>query len=346
VKSHAVRILKSKKLSLLIKLVLVVGVFTLLMDKGLISLEATGRALQNWPLLLAAFGVMFLNLLLSMVRWQILLKAQGIHFKLLRTIELGWVGHFFNTALPGAVSGDFIKAFYVGKEVQGKKSTAFGSILFDRILGLSALVLVSAIALSLDFSHFVGSPILAAIQVVLLSSGFAVLAFYGYLFVVQEHRDPFILVLKWVEKRVPRARSVTQLYLAIRVYHSQRSSVVKALLISLVMHMNMGWVAVLLATALGDAALPLLTLFVVVPLGMLATAIPVLPGGLGTGHAAYTWGFLLLGSQRGADVFNLQFLLGLILSGMGGLIYLRFRSQENGPILSPYVGDELHSRTS
>ncbi len=341
-KSKSLRIIRSKGFTTLSKLILFGAVFAYLSSKGLISVEATTRAFTHWPYLLASLGILFLNLLLSFIRWQLLLKAQGIHFSLFRTIELGMVGFFFNTALPGAVSGDFVKAFYVGKEAQGMRGTAFASILFDRVVGLSALVLVSSAALILNLDVFWGSPLLSAIKVLLISSGSGVVFFYAYLFLVSERRDPVLWSLKRLENRTRITKSVLNLYQSIRSYHQCRWTVTKALLLSAVMQMNAAGIAYLLAIALGEPALPLLSLFVVVPLGLLATAVPLLPGGVGTGHAAYTWGFLLLNSSRGADVFNLQFLLNLILSAIGGLVYLRFKSHQEGMPLSPYAQPEVN----
>jgi uncharacterized membrane protein YbhN (UPF0104 family) len=90
----------------------------------------------------------------------------------------------------------------------------------------------------------------------------------------------------------------------------------------------------MVAYALGETQLTLLPVYVVVPIGLLITAIPVLPAGVGTGHAAFLYLFGLLGSQRGADIFSL-YALGQILTGaIGGLIYLRFRATEPSPALS------------
>jgi hypothetical protein len=50
---------------------------------------------------------------------------------------------------------------------------------------------------------------------------------------------------------------------------------------------------------------------------------------MGTGHAAFGWLFLLLGSRMGANVFNLFAVLQLGLAGVGGLVYLRLQAQDS-----------------
>jgi uncharacterized membrane protein YbhN (UPF0104 family) len=60
---------------------------------------------------------------------------------------------------------------------------------------------------------------------------------------------------------------------------------------------------------------------------LLATAIPVLPGGVGTGHAAFSFFFDLLGSKAGADIFSYYVITQLIIGAVGGLVYLRFKTE-------------------
>ena len=54
---------------------------------------------------------MIASAFLGPIRWQLLLRAQGIKLSMGRTAQLTLIGNFFNIALPGAVSGDFVKAF-------------------------------------------------------------------------------------------------------------------------------------------------------------------------------------------------------------------------------------------
>ena len=69
----------------------------------------------------------------------------------------------------------------------------------------------------------------------------------------------------------------------------------------------------------------------VVPIGLLVTAVPIAPAGVGTSHAAFGWLFLHLGSKAGANVFSLFVLVQLAVAGAGGLIYLGFRGTAGEP---------------
>ena len=313
-------------LKILLKIAFVGALLTFLIQKGFISVEATRRAFSQTDHIVPAIAAMIAGTFLGVFRWQWLLQAQGIRLRLSRTLQLSLIGNFFNIALPGAVSGDFVKAFYVGNEVQGQRARAFGSILFDRLAGLSALVLVAATALLLDLGALLGTPLIRALQFFILTSAIVVILSYSYLFLVREHHDPFLRLLRGLERKFAKVGSVTRIYESVRHYHSHRIAVLKVLAISILIHLLVGFACLNFLAALGDAGIEKLPLFVVVPMGLLVTAVPVAPAGVGTGHAAFSYLFHFLGSQRGADVFSLYVLIQLALGGIGGLVYLRFKA--------------------
>jgi len=304
-----------------------------LAQRGFISVEATRRAFTQLDRIIPAVLLLFSTTFLSIIRWQWLLRAQDIHLSWTRVIQLVFVGNFFNIALPGAVSGDFVKAFYVAKEIQGQRGRAFGSILFDRVAGLSALVLVAAGALAADIQFFLGTPLLKGIQFFITFAALVVVAFYTYLFLVREHHDPLLKIFKALEARHAKAGSLTRIYEGLRHYHNHRLTVIKVLALSFITHLTVSYACFNFAYALGETQLPPDPFFVVVPLGLLVTAVPIMPAGVGTGHAAFGALFHFLGSQRGADVFSLFVLTQLFTGAVGGLVYLRFRTHEPKPVL-------------
>jgi len=79
-----------------------------------------------------------ISLLLSYVRWYMLVRVIEPRFKLRDTMLLGCIGYVFGLVIPGPVGGDFIKAAYLGR-MHIKKTQAIASMLIDRILGLLGL---------------------------------------------------------------------------------------------------------------------------------------------------------------------------------------------------------------
>ena len=320
---------KSHHLKTLLKIAFVVLLLGFLVKKGFISVEATGRAFSHPEYIVPAILAFTVTALLGVIRWQWLLKAHNIHLPLKQTFQLTFIGNFFNIALPGAVSGDFVKAFYVGHEVPGRRADAFGSILFDRVVGVSALVLVSAGALLLGYPSLWGTSLFSAIQFFVGVAALAVIAFYSYLFLMREKHDPLLLIFRKLEKRFDKFGSVTRIYEGLRHYHNRQGTVLKALGISVTIHILVAFGCWNIAQSLEPVQFSLLSLYAVVPLGLLVTAIPIAPAGVGTGHAAFGWLFMLLGSKMGANVFSLFVLFQLCMGALGGAIYLRYRSHDH-----------------
>ncbi len=331
------------KFKTLLKLTFVILLLYYLFHRGFISVQATAQALSQWDKVIPAALASLIGTALGIIRWQLLLRAQNIHLKWSRIFQLTFIGNFFNIALPGAVSGDFVKAIYVGKESGGHKTRAFGSILFDRVAGLSALVFVSTGALALGLDSFLHAPVLAGIGFFLGISATTVLLFYAYLFLVREHHDPLLWAFRWIEKRIPKLRSLTLIYESLRHYHNHRWEVIQVLALSIIIHLMVGWSSYQYALALGESHVSLISLYLIVPLGLLITAIPIAPAGVGTGNVAFLYLFHLIGSDRGADTFSLIALNNILIGAIGGLIYFRFRGHEEA---TRSVGNNLSAVAS
>jgi glycosyltransferase 2 family protein len=81
----------------------------------------------------------------AVVRWHILLKVQGINLSAPRVSGLFLIGMFYNQFLPGGTGGDIVKTYLLWKETPGKKSGALLAVLFDRMIGLIALILITGV---------------------------------------------------------------------------------------------------------------------------------------------------------------------------------------------------------
>src|ERR1051326_5817664 len=60
----------------------------------------------------------------AVVRWNILLKVQGINLSAPRVAGLFLIGMFYNQFLPGGTGGDIVKTYLLWKETPGKKPGA------------------------------------------------------------------------------------------------------------------------------------------------------------------------------------------------------------------------------
>ena len=105
--------------------------------------EVFKRPVHPGPLLLAAL-IASIGLIITFLRWHLLVRAVGLPFRRYNAIRLGLVGYYFNTFLPGSIGGDIIKAYAIAKE-QSRQTVAVATVLIDRIIGLWALVWFVAI---------------------------------------------------------------------------------------------------------------------------------------------------------------------------------------------------------
>jgi hypothetical protein len=325
-------------LSIAVKAALVAVLFWFLARAGLISLHATRRAFARSDLMVPAIVALLAATFLAAIRWHGLLRAHDIHLTLGRIVRLTLIGNFFSLTLPGAVSGDFVKAFYVGRDTPGRRGDAFASILFDRITGVSALVVVSVAALAIGQGAALRRAGGGTIRSFVAVSAAAVFLFYGYLFLVRRRGEPVLRLFALLERRVPRVASIRRIYVSLRHYHDRRPAVFQALVLSVAIHLLVCFGCLEFWRALDPAPRPALGAFVVVPLGLLVTAVPVAPAGVGTGHAAFGWLFLRLGSKAGANVFNLFALTQLAQAAVGGLVYLGFRRATDVEVATESIG--------
>ena len=84
-------------------------------------------------------------------RWHVLLKVQGIHLSFWRLSGLFLIGMFYNQFLPGGTGGDIIKSYYLLKETPDKKAGALLAVVFDRIIGLVALIAITGTLIGLRY---------------------------------------------------------------------------------------------------------------------------------------------------------------------------------------------------
>jgi hypothetical protein len=84
-------------------------------------------------------------LVLTFVRWFVLVRALGLPFRVRDAVRLGFIGNVFNLVIPGAVGGDVIKAAFLCRE-QVRKTQAIASMVIDRLLGLLGLFLLAGIS--------------------------------------------------------------------------------------------------------------------------------------------------------------------------------------------------------
>jgi len=133
---------KSKYISYLLRIGVAVSALYLTFrgeDLGKIADVLLG--LNLW--IIAAFlGIWALSQLVFVARWSLLLRVQSIYIGFWTAFKLHLLGIFYNNCLPTSMGGDLLRAWYVTTHTDKKLEAAL-SVLVDRIIGLTGMVIMA-----------------------------------------------------------------------------------------------------------------------------------------------------------------------------------------------------------
>ncbi len=126
----------------LLTIAVLVWVFS---DPGLLS--RMGQTLRRAQFGWLAMGVLIAGggHLAAAYRWSIFLRMQKIDIGFRRVACIHFIGLFFTLVLPGAMSADAIRVFYVFRERPSFKAGAVISVIFDHLAGLIAIMAIAGV---------------------------------------------------------------------------------------------------------------------------------------------------------------------------------------------------------
>jgi len=143
-------------LSLALKICLAAGLVVYLVKSGHLDLR-TVWDLITFPNTLMALALIGITIVASCWRWVLLLKVRDLEVPFGYAMSLYLIGMFFNYALPGSVSGDLVRGYYLVQDYPGRKMDSALSVLIDRILGLYHFFILTLLAVAMDFDFVMGN---------------------------------------------------------------------------------------------------------------------------------------------------------------------------------------------
>src|ERR1700719_4800032 len=129
--------------------------------------DAISKADRTW--LLIGLPVALIGEVANIVRWQILMRVQGMYMSWRRATMLFFVGLFFNLFMPGYTGGDFARLYYLMREFPDKKKESVLTVVMDRLIGMAALVLTALLTTVLRWHWLQQTPQATVLLWVLLS---------------------------------------------------------------------------------------------------------------------------------------------------------------------------------
>jgi glycosyltransferase 2 family protein len=91
--------------------------------------------------LLIAVVWIIVSVVVSTVKWQIILQAQGLNLRFGELWQIYWAGLFFNNFLPSSIGGDALRIMWAGKAADDNPG-ATASVIVERILATVGLAIV------------------------------------------------------------------------------------------------------------------------------------------------------------------------------------------------------------
>ena len=253
-------------------------------------------------------------------RWNRLLRAQHIEVEPRRLTESIWVSMFFNNFLPSNIGGDVVRIADTAPAA-GSKTLAMTVILVDRVLGLTALVIIAssgALVASLLGVHIPGARwlwIASALGAVAAISVIVMPQLVGHaLLPVRALNKP------WLTERAQRLED------AVIRFRNAPSAVAGAFAGAMAVQITI--VAFYLLTAEGlSVPLPILLGAVLIPVSLVVQMAPISINGFGVREAVFAFFFRRFGLPTDAAVALSLVSTGMVmgLSLVGGFFFLRRR---------------------
>lgn len=326
-----------------LKLIIAVALLSWLVGGGQLQPGRIRDSLLRQPaLMVLALALGAFNISTSAVRWLLLLRAEGIACSLPDALRLTWIGHFWNMVIPGAVSGDAVKMYYIGRLAPERREEAWTTVFADRLIGMAALVSLSTLATALNLEFMWSRPELQATALTMLGI-LLLLSLGGAGLALGIGRNT--VVADSLRKRLPLVDTLRRAYHSMLRLGRRPGVVLIAFAISFFSHASavvttfvIGWAA----TPPGGRTLDLVQYCVVVPVALFSNAVPLTPGGIGVGETILDRLFLWSGGAPGdgATIMLIYRFMFYALALVGAVLYVLHRAEMGGLGAPPPAGDD------
>jgi uncharacterized protein (TIRG00374 family) len=310
----------------LLRLALAAVILTYLYRSGVINLRPLAKLLPAWPITIAAVAILLLDVFLMAIRTSWMVRPVGLHLAVKKSFQLNLVASFFTNVVPGAAGGDIARLYYTGKGNRGNRVEVATVVLLDRGMGLFSMLMLPLVFAPFFSGMLQQLPVLR--NLLLLDALAAASILIPFLLCV--YNGPIRGLLSRIFLRWNRWGNVAgRLLASIGAFKGHRDALLRSLGIAMVANLSVIAVMALAFVALNPAWLSM-KMILVVPMGEIANCLPLTPGGLGVGEAAFHSLFEMSGLQGGVEALLCwriwRALVGLIglgvyLSGLGRVVF-------------------------
>ncbi len=259
--------------------------------------------------------VMVLAVWFLAIRWKVLLNSYRYHLGIGQLFGFYLIGLFFNNFLPTSIGGDVMRIYKL-ISVTDDRTSAFASVIIERLMGIAATLFMSIWALIYISQQFHDTRLLLAAVGLFL----AIIIFFVLLL-----RDwSFKLILKIFDRFTifKIGQKFNKLFEAIHYFQEHRLVLLKVFFLSFVSQFLIVCMNFLVARAF-NIPVSFGFLLMVVPISFVITMLPSI-----NGIGIRDLGFVGLLAQVGiptAEALTLSFMnliIPMIISIAGGILFM------------------------
>jgi uncharacterized protein (TIRG00374 family) len=311
----------------LVRLTVATGAVGLLLWFDFVDLEVLRDVLERPGPVVAAVVLLLATVPLAAYRWWLLLHRLDLTLGYMLLLRTTFVGQFCNTFLPGAYGGDLVRATLAYREARAGLSRITFSLVADRLSGLVALLFLGLMMLPAfpgDYRQVVIVAVLVAVCVIV--AGVATGLRYGE------------RAAGWLGSRSGRflrrvAGFLVEIVGSLRSYLENWRLMAGAVLLSIIQFVLVLSALTLVGRAMEFDLLSVWGYLVAGVWALVANALPLTPGGVGIGEAAFAEIAEFIESAPSGASYATAFLAHRMLVALVSLVGLvPFRTSEPGDL--------------
>jgi uncharacterized protein (TIRG00374 family) len=314
----------------ILKVGVAAGMMFLLWQQGVLDPTLLDHFIQQPALLPVALACNLAMISLGAVRWHILLRSQDILLPFAWSHGMTYLAFCFNLLVPGSVGGDALRMSYLLRHCAApQKSAAIITILADRATGLYAMFVIATLAALANQAVLLTT---VSGQILMLSLSLTLLGvplLVGLFFWGMARLPQYSGTNKEATSPPQHNALLKQLFQTAHSFRQHKKHLLAAVAVSALAQaleiLALIWIArhLGLLNTSGDH------FFLAAPMAWIANLLPVSPGGLGVGEAAFAQICQWLQPESNLSALGTPFLINRILQIMASLpglgVYLRYR---------------------
>lgn len=232
--------------------------------------------------LVAATLALFVTFLLQAIRWNAIMKAQGINVGFFYALQVNLISQYYGVITPGRLGG-LMKAAYLKKKVKNL-ATAASSVIIDRVLDMVAIAFMALAGVLLLADKFLidfNKSLFFLVIVVVICIAFLNKKLARY-FLKKVHT--FLVPEKY---KIQLRANFHDFYGNFPKMHK----LIFPAIISFILWIYIYFITYLFALAFSITEVPLAAFLLISAIGTIITLIPITVSGLGTREAFFLLAF-------------------------------------------------------